>query len=526
MNKIETALLSVYDKQGIETLARKLTGLGVKLISSGGTARLLGKAGLPVREVSEITGFPEMLDGRVKTLHPAVHAGILARRDHPADLESLRQHGIAPIDLVVVNLYPFREKVAGPVRFDEALEEIDIGGVTLIRAAAKNFRHTAVVVDPADYAPLIEELIRERGCLPLATRLALAKRAFQHTALYEGSIAGWFAQAELQEGEPAGPPDGGELPPLLPRLLVRRRGLRYGENPHQRAALYSDLLDPAAGWAQAAQLQGKELSYNNYVDMDAAWRLVSEFSAETCACAIIKHTNPCGAALACSPAAAYTAALACDPESAFGSIIAFNREVDADCARELARLFIEVIAAPAFSDGAREILKKKKDLRLVAVPPGTGTGRVLQAKAIAGAWLVQDADQAKLDRAGLRVVTRRAPGPREWDDLYFGWNCVKHVKSNAIVLALEGRLIGVGAGQMSRIDSTRISISRCRHPLPGAVLASDAFIPFRDTVDAAAAAGITAIIQPGGSIRDAEAIAAADEAGLAMVFTGCRHFLH
>lgn len=523
-DRIKTALVSVHDKSGLLELARFLQQRGVSVISTGGTALELRRAGLAVREIQEITGFPEILAGRVKTLHPAVHAGILARRDHPEDMACLRERSFPLIDLVVVNLYPFAARVAAGCSFAEALEEIDIGGVTLIRAAAKNFSRVGVVVTPADYPLVMDEMDREDETLSLITRLDLARKAFDLTTAYDAQI-GAYLQSASCDGTRCHPPDAaGPLPAHLGLTLRREKTLRYGENPHQQAALYTESAQPAAGWAQVEQLHGKELSYNNYMDMDAACGLVGEF--ESCACAIIKHTNPCGAAVADSGVQAFQRALAADPDSAFGSIIAFNRPLTAICAREMSRLFLEVVIAPDFEPEALELLFRKRDLRIVRKPFGGAAGSALRFRTIDGAFLVQTADCFSITEKDMRVVTIQSPAPREMDDLLFAWRCVKHVKSNAIVLARDGQLLGVGAGQMSRVDAARLAIGKSRQPLSGAVMASDAFIPFRDTLDAAAAAGVTAVIETGGSIRDEEVIAAANERSLGMVFTGIRHFLH
>jgi phosphoribosylaminoimidazolecarboxamide formyltransferase/IMP cyclohydrolase len=523
MNPVRTALVSVYDKRGLPELAAALVRRGVTVISTGGTARMLESRGIAVREVSDVTGFPELLDGRVKTLHPAVHAGILARRGRPADLDSLSARGIAPIDLVVVNLYPFAERTACGIGVPEALEEIDIGGVTLVRAAAKNFPDVTVVVDPEDYAPLIAEL-DATGAVAPATRLALARKAFEVTAGYDACICQYLNNTAFSDGVLHHAANDELLPEYLCRLLRRHRTLRYGENPHQQAAVYGLSSRDPEGWLAVEQLHGKELSYNNYQDMDAAWQVVAEF--DECACAIIKHANPCGTALAADCAHAYRRARDADPDSAYGSIIAFNRMLDGAAAQEMAKLFIEVIVAPEFSPEALDILRRKRDLRLIRKAAARPGRTHLQIRSIEGAFLVQEADTVPIRREDLRVVTVREPADALWDDLWFAWKCVKHVKSNAIVVARELQLLGVGAGQMSRVDSARLAISKSRQSLTGAVLASDAFIPFRDTLDLAADAGLAAIIQPGGSIRDEEVVAAANELGLAMVFTGRRHFRH
>jgi phosphoribosylaminoimidazolecarboxamide formyltransferase / IMP cyclohydrolase len=525
MNTIRTALISVSDKRGVEDFALALHRRGVAILSTGGTARALQARGIPVREVADVTGFPEMLEGRVKTLHPAIHAGILARRDRPDDLAALAERGFQPIDLVVVNLYPFAERVAQGIGGGAALEEIDIGGVTLIRAAAKNFQDVAVVVRPDDYPDVLAELERHGGALTLDTRLDLARRAFQLTMLTDAQVGQFLLNASTdEEGILKSAPADALFPDYACWVLRKEAGLRYGENPHQRAALYRDALRPGEGWGQVEQLHGKELSYNNYLDMDAAWQLATEF--DECACVIIKHANPCGAALGDHCEQAFAGALECDPESAFGSIIAFNQPLDGAAAKAMSGLFLEVVIAPGFEDSALEILKRKKNVRLIRRPPAAPPAPGLQARTIEGAVLVQERDSAGLAGEQFRIVTIQEPDRREREDLLFAWKCVKHVKSNAIVIAKDRRLLGIGAGQMSRVDSTRIAIQKARLPLRGAVLGSDAFIPFRDTADLAAAAGVTAIIQPGGSIRDEEVIAAANERALAMAFTGVRHFRH
>jgi phosphoribosylaminoimidazolecarboxamide formyltransferase/IMP cyclohydrolase len=524
VSKIERALVSVSDKAGLEEFARGLAARGVEIVSTGGTARLLAGLGIAVREVSELTGFPEILDGRVKTLHPAVHGGILAMRDRAEHRVQLAEHGIGPIDLVVVNLYPFRQTIADPdVKVADAIENIDIGGPSMLRSAAKNFRDVGVVVDPADYALVLDELERNGGGLSLVTRFRLARKAFEHTARYDTTIAEFLvSRVEI-------PPEGGDLrvvdpeptPPRLTLALRRSKALRYGENPHQHAALYVE--GPAAGVAGAEQIQGKELSYNNYLDLDAAWSLVSEFSGSP-ACAIIKHTNPCGAALGASAREAYERALATDPVSAFGSIIAFNVPLDGAAAAAVAELFVEAIAAPDYAEDALETLGRKRNLRVMRVRPGGEAA--LELRRVSGGVLVQERDVGRVGPDDLKVVTSRAPSEEEMRDLLFAWTVVKHVKSNAIVYARGGQLVGVGAGQMSRVDSVRLGADKAVLPLEGAALASDAFFPFRDGLDEAARRGVRAVIQPGGSVRDAEVIAAADEQGVAMVFTGMRHFKH
>jgi phosphoribosylaminoimidazolecarboxamide formyltransferase/IMP cyclohydrolase len=522
---VRRALLSVSDKTGLAELGKALAAQGVELLSTGGSARALSEAGVTVKEVSAHTGFPEIMDGRVKTLHPAIHGGILARRDLESHLSAMAEHGIQPIDLVVVNLYPFRETVAGGGDWDACIENIDIGGPAMVRAAAKNHGDVAIVTDPADYQALLAELA-EGGTTP-ALRRRLARKAYAHTAAYDSAISTWMAE---QEGE--------SFPESVTLAGELRQVLRYGENPHQQAALY---LDSAArprrpGVASAEQLQGKELSYNNLNDTDAAFELVSEFT-ETPAVAIIKHANPCGVAQGESLLAAYEKALACDPVSAFGGIVALNRPLDAALASELTKLFLEVIIAPAVEPDAREILAAKQNLRLLvtgAMPDPLEQGMTF--KSIAGGLLLQSRDAGRIGSGDLKVVTKRAPSKAELADLLFAFRVGKHVKSNTIVYAKGGATVGIGAGQMSRVDAARIAAIKSREAgeaagetalrTQGCVVASDAFFPFADGLLTAAEAGATAVIQPGGSMRDEEVIAAADEAGLAMVFTGMRHFRH
>jgi phosphoribosylaminoimidazolecarboxamide formyltransferase/IMP cyclohydrolase len=509
MHKIQRVLISVTDKTGIVDFARELNSLGAELVSTGGTARAIRDAGIPVRDVSEVTGFPEMLDGRVKTLHPKVAGGILAIRGRADHMQALAEQGIAPIDMVVVNLYRFEAvaEKAGAAR-EELIENIDIGGPTMIRAAAKNYQDVAVVVSPADYAAVIEEM-KGNGCaLSTETKWRLAKKAFQTTADYDAAIS---ARLE-REGAP------NSLPPLLSLRAPKRMDLRYGENPHQAAALYGV---PGSGVAGAEQLHGKELSYNNLVDLDAAWQLAGEFDLP--AAAIIKHTNPCGCSERDSLAEAYRRAFECDPVSAYGGVIALNRTVDEETAREIAKTFIEAIVAPGFTAEALAVLRAKKNLRLLRVAPGSDP---VVVKSISGGYLAQTADQARLDRSKAEVRSKRAPTEEEWKDLEFAWKVAKHVKSNAIVYARAGQAVGVGAGQMSRVDSVKIGAMKAVLPLQGSVVGSDAFFPFSDGLEEAAKNGATAFIQPGGSVRDAEVIAAADKLGVAMVFTGVRHFRH
>jgi len=513
LRPIRRALLSVSDKNGIVDLARELGRFDVEIISTGGTAKTLRDAGLQVRDISEITGFPEMMDGRVKTLHPRVHGGLLAIRDNADHVAALQQHGIEPIDLVVVNLYPFAETIKREgVTREEAIEQIDIGGPAMIRSAAKNSQDVAVVVSPEQYAGVLDELKTHSGALSLNTRRQLAQAAFEQTAQYDAMVSSYLSGSS------------GSLPDRLTWTMKKVSDLRYGENPHQKAALYHLYGQTSgAGIANAEILSGKEMSFNNYVDAEAAWQLVCDF--EETACAIIKHTNPAGAALGNNPAEAYQKALATDPVSAFGGIVAFNRTVDAAAAQEVTKIFTEVVIAPEYHPEALELLRAKKNLRVIRMK-SMEQSRKVEVKEIGGGMLVQTSDDHKLSRDELKVVTERQPTEEEIRALLFAWTVCKHTKSNAIVYAREGQTVGVGAGQMSRVDSVKIGAMRAQLPLAGSVLASDAFFPFRDGIDQAVQHGITAVIQPGGSVRDDEVIAAANEHGLAMVFTGVRHFRH
>jgi phosphoribosylaminoimidazolecarboxamide formyltransferase/IMP cyclohydrolase len=509
MQKLQRVLISVTDKTGIVEFARELSAMGAEIVSTGGTARMIRESGVPVQDVSEATGFPEMLDGRLKTLHPKIAGGILAIRSRADHMRALAEQEIVPIDMIVVNLYRFEEVAAREgARLEEIVENIDIGGPTMIRAAAKNYQDVAVVVSPGDYAAIVEELRAGAGALSLETKWKLAKKAFRTTADYDAAIA-----ARLEREDSAGP-----LPLDLNLRAAKLMDLRYGENPHQAAALYGAR---GRGIAGAEQLHGKELSYNNLVDLDAAWQLVGEF--ERPAAVIVKHTNPCGCAERDSPAEAYRKAFECDPVSAYGGVIGLNRALDEETAREIAKTFIEAIAAPDYAPEALAVLRTKKNLRLMRVAPG---GDPLVVKSISGGYLAQTADDAKLDRAGAVVKTRRAPTEDEWAALEFAWKVVKHVKSNAIVYARAGQAVGVGAGQMSRVDSVKIGAMKAVLPLAATVVASDAFFPFPDGLEEAVKQGATAFIQPGGSVRDEEVIAAADRLGVAMVFTGVRHFRH
>jgi phosphoribosylaminoimidazolecarboxamide formyltransferase / IMP cyclohydrolase len=516
-SKIRRAILSVTDKTGLVDFARQLADLGVELISTGGTAKLLRDSNVAVQDISEFTGFPEMLDGRVKTLHPKVHGGILHRRDNPAHAAAVAEHGIQPIDMVVVNLYAFEKTAAkaGAV-FEELIENIDIGGPSMIRSAAKNFHDVAVVTSPADYAAIGEELARFAGVLSLETKWKLAQKAFATTAAYDSAIASTLERIPGPGGEQSAETS---FPQTLRLLFRKNLDLRYGENPHQKAAMYSD--GSGLGVANAKQIQGKELSYNNIVDLQAAWDLAQEFDEPVCA--IIKHTNPCGLAGGKTLAEAYMRALECDPVSAFGGVIGVNCPIDAEAAEEMHKLFLEVIAAPAFDEAAKARFASKKNLRLVEVK---NAPQKWVLKNISGGILLQNVDSRPLQDIDLKVVTKRAPTQEEMRALLFAWKVCKHVKSNAIVYARDGQTVGVGAGQMSRVDSAKIGAMKAQLPLKGTVAASDAFFPFPDGVEEIAKAGATAIIQPGGSQRDPEVIAAADRLGLAMVFTGVRHFRH
>jgi phosphoribosylaminoimidazolecarboxamide formyltransferase/IMP cyclohydrolase len=518
VTKIKRAILSVTDKTGLVDFARKLAGLGTELISTGGTAKLLRDSGIAVKDISELTGFPEMLDGRVKTLHPKVHGGILHRREDPKHVAAVAEHGISPIDMVVVNLYAFEKTAAKPgVAFEELIENIDIGGPSMIRSAAKNFHDVAVLTSPSDYDSIAGELGRSGGSLSLATKWRLAQKAFATTAAYDSAIASTLERVNADTFQLS--PESGVFPPVLRFSFQKTLDLRYGENPHQKAAMYSD--GSGAGVANTHQLQGKELSYNNIVDLQAAWDLAQDFDQTVCA--IIKHTNPCGTATGRTLAEAFKRALECDPVSAFGGVIGVNRPIDGEAAEEMHKLFLEVIAAPAFDEAAKSKFGSKKNLRLVEVIPAA---QKWVLKNVSGGVLVQDTDVRPLQDADLKVVTKRVPTPEEMRALLFAWKVCKHVKSNAIVYARDGQTVGVGAGQMSRVDSAKIGAMKAQLPLKGTVAASDAFFPFPDGVEEIAKAGATAIIQPGGSQRDPEVIEAADRLGLAMLFTGVRHFRH
>ncbi len=523
MTRVRRALVSVHDKTGVVELARGLAALGIEILSTGGTARLLREAGIAVRDVADVTGFPEMLDGRVKTLHPAIHGGILARRDRPEHMAALERHRIGPIDLVVIALYPFAETVAtAGVTLEEAIEQIDIGGPAMIRAAAKNSASVGVVTDPAQYEPLLAELRASGGALSEETRRRLAREAFRRTARYDAAIAAYL--------ESRAPGERDAFPPRLVLEADRVAALRYGENPHQAAAFYRPGGSPAAGLAAARQLHGPELSYNNLLDFSAALALLLEF--EEPAAVAIKHTNPCGAALGATVGEAMRKAKASDPVSIYGGIVGVNRPLDMDVVKELAGIFVEILFAPAYEPAAlEEIRRAKRKARVFEVPCDRAAlpPRLVEYRSVLGGLLAQSADLADLDPEALAVVSKRAPSEAEMRALRFAWRVAKHAKSNAIVLTTADQVIGVGAGQMNRVDSARIAVMRARElglETAGTVCASDAFFPFRDGLDVVARAGATAAIHPGGSLRDAEVIAAADEHGLAMVTTGIRHFRH
>lgn len=523
------AILSVSDKRGIVDFARGLAELGWEIVSTGGTARMLREAGVPVLEVKEVTGHPEIMGGRVKTLHPAVHAGILARRDLAEDRAALDAHGYVPIDIVAVNLYPFREAVAAGAAVDEAMEEVDIGGPTMLRAAAKNHAHVLAVVDPGDYPRILDAL--RRGAVDRALRVDLARKVFEHTASYDAAIAAYLAAEQGREaakGAAAGA--AASFPSETTLRLTKVQDLRYGENPDQPAAFYAEAGAPAGSLPTMEQLHGKELSFNNLLDIEAAVSAAAAWSGDDrAACVIIKHTTPCGVALGETAEDAFRRALEADPVSAFGGIVAVSRAVTGAAAEAMASTFLEVIVAPEFEPHALEVLRAKKNLRLIRLPIEPAAPEELDYKRVRGGFVVQHRLHMAFPEDAWRVVTRRHPTDEEWRDLRFAWRAAAAVKSNAIVLAKEERTVGIGAGQMSRVDSSRIAVLKARDQgfdLDGAVLASDAFFPFRDGVDAAAEAGVSAVIQPGGSVRDEEVIAAANEHGIAMVFTGRRVFRH
>lgn len=519
-SRIGRALISVTDKRGIVDFAMELAKFNIEILSTGGTASQLRENGVAVTDVADYTGFPEMMDGRLKTLHPTIHGGILALRDNEDHMGSLKKHGMGLIDMVVINLYRFEDTVGREgCTLDEAVEQIDIGGPTMLRAAAKNWPHVAVVTDPGDYDLIIREMKEQGGAVSRNTRYALAVKTFQLTARYDGAISNYLGRTG---------PDGvlRDFPDTLTLQFEKAQNLRYGENPHQKAAFYREGALSLSSIATARQIQGKELSYNNIMDSDAAWQAVSDFTMP--AAVIMKHANPCGAATADRTLReAYVKAMETDPVSAFGGIVSFNRPVDGETAAELAKIFLEVIIAPGFEPAAREILADRKNVRLLEIPMSTAEqSPALDFRRVAGGLLVQERDAVVDDVRAARVVTRRVPTEAEYQALDFAWKVVKHVKSNAIVFATKDQLVGVGAGQMSRVDSVEIARMKAQLPTEGTVLASDAFFPFRDGIDMAAQAGVTAIIQPGGSIRDEDAVAAADEHGMAMIFTGRRHFKH
>ena len=528
-----TALLSVSDKTGIVEFAQALHARGIQLLSTGGTARLLADAGLAVTEVAEVTGFPEMLDGRVKTLHPRIHGGLLARRDLPEHMAALSQHGIDTIDLLVINLYPFAQATARPdCTLEDAIENIDIGGPAMLRAAAKNWQDVGVVIDPSDYPQVLAEL--DAGGLTRKTKFALARKVFAHTAAYDGTITNYLsALADGAEDRPAAVPQRSAYPEVFTLQLVKTQDMRYGENPHQSAAFYRERAPAPGTLSQWRQLQGKALSFNNIADADAAWECVKTLAAAdggppVAACVIVKHANPCGVAVAATVFEAYARALQTDPTSAFGGIIAFNQPLDAATAEAVARQFVEVIIAPAISPEARAVFAAKQNVRLLEVPISE-QGNLLDFKRVGGGMLLQSTDSKNVSVAELKVVTTLQPTPQQMADLLFAWKVAKFVKSNAIVFCGNGMTLGVGAGQMSRIDSARIASIKAQNAglsLAGSAVASDAFFPFRDGLDVVIDAGASCVVQPGGSMRDGEVIAAANERGIAMVFTGTRHFRH
>ncbi len=520
MGKIRRAIISVSDKSGIVMFAKGLVQLGVEILSTGGTAKTLRDNDIPVKEISEYTGFPEMLDGRVKTLHPKIHGGLLGQRSRAEHMAKMKEYGITPIDLVVVNLYPFEATVAkDDCTLEEAIENIDIGGPTMLRSAAKNYPDVTVIVDPEDYESVLSEL-KEKGEVSIETNFRLAKKVFQHTARYDGAISNYLGL--IKNGKKVT-----SFPETFTFQVKKVQELRYGENPHQKAAFYCEYFFKEPSVSNSIQLHGKELSFNNILDLDSAFETVKEF--EEPAAVIIKHNNPCGVAISSSSLAeAFRKAKDCDPVSAFGGVVGFNREIDEDTAKEMFEIFLEVIIAPGFRPEALEVLKKKKDLRILQSPPLKSLFQRggFDLRKVVGGLLVQDRDLGNVSIDQWRVVTKRSPTEEEKRAMAFGWKVAKHVKSNAIVLCREDRTIGIGAGQMSRVDSTRLAVMKAQSSTKGCALASDAMFPFRDGVDTGAEAGATAIIQPGGSIRDDEVIAAADEHNIAMVFTGIRHFRH
>ena len=523
---IRTALLSVSDKTGVLDFARALHGLGVQLISTGGTAKLLAENGLPVTEVGQLTGFPEMLDGRVKTLHPKVHGGLLARRDLPEHMAALQAHGIETIDLLAVNLYPFKQATAqADCTLENAIENIDIGGPAMLRAAAKNHRDVTVIVDPSDYARVLDEMRAQKNAVSYASKLALAKKVFAHTAQYDGMITNYLTSFN-DAPEPSVVPQRSPYPHTLNLAFTQVQDMRYGENPHQSAAFYRDTTPVPGALANYTQLQGKPLSYNNIADADAAWECVKTFAEP--ACVIVKHANPCGVALGSNALEAYRKAFKTDPTSAFGGIIAFNRPLDGSAAQAISQQFVEVVIAPEINADARLVFAAKQNVRLLEVPLGEGLN-AFDLKRVGGGLLVQSPDAKNVQPDELRVATDKQPSAQQMNDLLFAWRVAKFVKSNAIVFCGDGMTLGVGAGQMSRIDSARIASIKAQHAglsLTGSAVASDAFFPFRDGLDVVVDAGASCVIQPGGSLRDDEVIAAANERGIVMVLTGTRHFRH
>ena len=520
---IKQALISVSDKTGVLDFARALSAMGVNILSTGGTAKLLAENGVKVTEVADYTGFPEMLDGRVKTLHPKVHGGILARRDFPEHIAALEQHAIPAIDMVVVNLYPFQQTVAKEhCSLEDAIENIDIGGPAMLRSSAKNHKDVVVICDPADYGTVLAELQSNQGEVHYETKFALAKKVFAHTAQYDGSITNYFTSL----GQDKQHATRSAFPATLNLHFNKVQEMRYGENPHQSAAFYRDTLVAEGALANYTQLQGKELSYNNIADADAAWECVKTFTETTCV--IIKHANPCGVAVGASALEAYSKALQTDPTSAFGGIIAFNCELDGNAAEAVAKQFVEVLIAPSFTDAARQIFAGRQNVRLLQVPLG-GAVNNFDFKRVGGGLLVQSPDAKNVAATDLKVVTKKQPTPQQLLDLMFAWKVAKFVKSNAIVFCGNGMTLGVGAGQMSRVDSARIASIKAQNAgltLVGSAVASDAFFPFRDGLDVVVQAGATCVIQPGGSMRDQEVIDAADEQGVVMLLTGVRHFRH
>ncbi|MCL5736672.1 MAG: bifunctional phosphoribosylaminoimidazolecarboxamide formyltransferase/IMP cyclohydrolase [Actinobacteria bacterium] len=511
--KVKRALVSVSDKQGLDQFVKGLVDLGIEIISTGGTARFLRETGLPITGISDVTGFPEIMDGRVKTLHPAIHGGILADRDRPSHMKAIADLGIKPIDLVVVNLYPFEEVTSQRgVLEDEAVENIDIGGPSMVRAAAKNFHAVAIVVDPADYEGVIAELKENEGALTPETRRKLAIKAFHHTAHYDAAIATWFGEQEE------------DFPKNFMLDLVKLQNLRYGENPHQRAAWYTEVTAAGEAIASLDQLHGQQLSFNNLLDLDSARRCLEEFALP--ACVIVKHNNPCGVAIAENASVAYEKALSCDPVSAFGGVIVVNRAIDEPLAQLLAQNFVEVLWAPGYSEDAIEVLTAKENIRILTGQLKRDSCRSFDMKRVYGGMLVQDWDCEVEERDNMTVITNRTPTEAEWGDLLFAWRVAKHTKSNAIILAKDLMTLGVGAGQMSRVDSANLAVNRARFPLAGCAVASDAYFPFPDALEVAADAGATCAIHPGGSKRDDEALALANARDMAMVVTGRRHFRH